>query len=124
MIGKFGLAVAALLISAAPALADSCGGDPVAPAAVDGSKATEQQMKDAIADFKTFQAASDDYQQCLVNDLHRQEAEAAKAKDPKPLDPSIQQGVDAKVSANQRLKEKVAGELNAAIVAYKQNHKS
>jgi hypothetical protein len=121
MIGKFCLAAAALMISASPVLAASCS-NPIAPAQIDGSKATEQQMKDAIGDFKSFEQASDDYQTCLLDDLKQQKLEAAKAKDPKPLDPSIEQGVAAKVDANQRLKEKIGAELNASIAAYKQAH--
>lgn len=123
MYSKFGAAVALLLLSATPSFAasSSCS-DPIAPTQVDGSKATSQQMKDAIQDFKTFQAASDDFQQCLVDDLKAQKAEAAKGKDPKPIDPSIEQGVNAKIDANQRLKEKVGGELNASVQAYKKAH--
>ena len=123
MYSKFGAAVALLLLSVSPSFAasSSCE-DPIAPTQVDGTKATQQQMKDAIQDFKTFQAASDDYQQCLVNDLKQQKAEATKGKDPKPLDPSIEAGVNAKIDANQRLKEKVGGELNASIQAFKAAH--
>ncbi len=123
MYSKFGAAVALLLLSVTPSFAssNSCE-DPIAPTQVDGTKATAKQMKDAIQDFKTFQAASDDYQSCLVDDLKQQKAEAAKVKDPKPLDPSIEAGVNAKIDANQRLKEKVGGELNASIQAYKAAH--
>ncbi|HEX7726706.1 MAG TPA: hypothetical protein VF410_09130 [Rhizomicrobium sp.] len=124
MFGKFGLAVAAVLISAAPAMADSavCGGAPFAPAAVDGSKATEAQMKDAHDDVVNFIKSSDEYQACLYNDLDRQRAAAAKAKDPKPLDQGIIDGVNAKVAANQKTKEKVGAEYNAAVHAYKAVH--
>jgi len=121
MLGKLGLAAATLMISASPVLAASCS-EPVAPAQVDGAKASQQQMKDAIGDFKTFEQASDDYQSCLLDDLHQQERTAAAAKDPKPLDPSIAKAVSAKVDANQALKEKIGAELNASIVAYKQAH--
>ena len=79
-------------------------------------------MKDAIQDFKTFQSASDDYQSCLVDDLKQQKAEAAKGQGSKPLDPSIEQAVNAKIDANQRLKEKVGAELNVSIQAYKKAH--
>jgi hypothetical protein len=123
MFGKFGLAVAAVLISAAPAMAQSvCGGAPIAPAALDGSKATEAQMKDAHDDVVNFIKASDDYQGCLFSDLDRQKREAAKAKDPKPLDQGIIDGVNAKVAANQKTKEKVGAEYNAAVHAYKDAH--
>ena len=124
MIGKFGLAVAAVLVSAAPALADSsiCGSAPIAPAAIDGSKATESQMKDAHDDVVNFIKASDDYQACLFNDLDQQKAAAAKSKDGKPLDQGIIDAVNAKVASNQKTKEKVGAEYNAAVHAYKGAH--
>src|SRR6185312_4698043 len=79
MLGKFGLAVAAVLISAAPAMAAGvCGGAPIAPAAVDGSKVTEAQMKDAHDDVVNFIKASDDYQSCVIGDLDRQRRVAAR----------------------------------------------
>lgn len=123
MYSKFGTAVALLLLSVSPSFAaGSACEDPIAPTQIDGTKATAKQMKDAIQDFKTFQAASDDYQSCLVDDLKLQKTEAAKGKDPKPLDPSVEQAVNAKIDANQRLKEKVGAELNASVQAYKAAH--
>jgi hypothetical protein len=124
MLGKFGLAGAALLFSFGPALAAGPCDEPYAPAAVDGSKATMEQMKGAHDDVVTFMKASDDYQSCLLDDLKNQKDAAAKAKDPKPLDPSIQIGVDKAVDANQRMKEKVGAEFNASVIAYKAAHKS
>jgi hypothetical protein len=124
MLGKFGLAAAALLISMAPALAASPCDEPYAPAAIDGSKATLDQMKAAQGDVKSFMSASDDYQSCLLNDLKTQKDTAAKAKDPKPLDPSIEAGVNKKIDDNQRMKEKVGAEFNAAVISYKAAHKS
>ena len=124
MFGRFGIAALFVAAMAAPALADSCS-DPIPPAvSVDGRTATVQQMNDAIKDFKAFQAASDDYQACLLADLKQQEQTAAKAKDPKPLDPSITAGVNAKIAANQTEKQKVGEELNAQIIAYKTAHPS
>ena len=123
MLGKFGVAVAALLISAAPALAAGACDEPYAPAAIDGSKATTDQMKAAHDDVVNFMKASDDYQACLLDDLQNQKDAAAKAKDPKPLDPSIEAGVNKKIDANQRMKEKVGAEFNAAVVSYKAAHK-
>ncbi len=122
MLGRM-IAAAAFLLAATPALADSsrCV-EPIPPASINGNTATEQQMKDAIADFKTFQQASDDYQSCLLADLKAQQLAAAKAKDPKPLDPSVAAGVDARIDANQKLKERLGAELNAAIIAYKSKH--
>ncbi|HWA31681.1 MAG TPA: hypothetical protein VG867_11305 [Rhizomicrobium sp.] len=123
MLGKFGLAVAAVLVSAAPAMAAGmCGEAPIPPAAIDGGKATEAQMKDAHDDVVNFIKASDDYQGCLFADLNKQKQDAAKANPPKTLDPSVEQGVNAKVDANQKMKEKVGAEFNAAVQAYKATH--
>ncbi len=122
MLGKFSMAALFAIATAAPALAAACS-EPYPPEiTVNGATATEQQMNDAIKDFKRFQKASDDYQACLMADLAAQKAAAAKAKDPKPLDPSIAAGVGAKIQANQADKEKVGGELNAQIAAFKQKH--
>lgn len=123
MFSKFGLGAAVLLISAMPALAQSTSCvNPIAPAAIDGAKATEQQMKDAHDDVVNFIKSSDDYQQCIINDLAAQKREAAKAKDAKPLDPAIEQAASAKIDGNQRMKEKVGAEYNAAVQGYKGAH--
>ena len=122
MFGRY-IVAATLIAIAMPALADSSACTaPIAPASINGNTATQQQMKDAISDFKTFQQASDDYQTCLIADLKAQKLAAAKAKDPKPLDPSVAVGMNARIDANQKLKEKIAAELNAAIIAYKGKH--
>jgi hypothetical protein len=123
MFGKFTASAALLVLSISPALADSsqCV-NPYPPAALNGAKATMQQMKDARQDVQTFIAASDDYQKCMGDDLDAQVKAAAKEKDPKPLDPSIKADVDAKIDANQHMKEKVGAEFNAAVQAYKAAH--
>jgi hypothetical protein len=79
-------------------------------------------MKDAHDDVMNFIKASDDYQSCVLADLDRQKQEAAKAKNPKPLDQSIVDGANAKVAANQKEKEKIGAEYNAAVHAYKDAH--
>ncbi len=124
MLGRY--AIAAVLIAiASPALADSsrCGPPPIAPASVDGNTASKSQMEGAIADFKTFQQQSDDYQSCLVADLRAQRLAAANdSKNPHKLDPSVEASVNALIDANQKLKERVGAQLNAAIIAYKSKH--
>jgi hypothetical protein len=122
MLGKFAMAAAFVLAASAPALAADCS-QPIPPEmTVDGTTATAQQMNDAIHDFKNYQAASDDYQNCLYADLDAQKKAAAKEKDPKPLDPSIESGINAKVAANQAEKEKLGGQLNAQIKAFQNAH--
>jgi len=121
MFKKFCLACVLIAASAAPALADSSScSEPIAPAQVDGSTATMAQMNGAHDDVVNFMKASDDYQACLFNDLNDQKRAAAKNK--KDLDPSIEENVNAKVDTNQKLKEKVGGEFNASVMAYKAKH--
>ena len=97
MYSKFGAAVALLVLSVSPSFAasSSCE-DPIAPTQVDGTKATQAQMKDAIQDFKTFQQASDDYQECLVDDLKQQKTEAAKGE----VDPLLKTPIEVKPDPN------------------------
>ena len=121
MLGKICAGVAILMVAAAPAWAASCV-DPVPPVAVNGSAVSEQQMKDAHDDVVNFIKSSDDYQSCLIADLNAQKMKAAKAKDPKPLDPAIEQQVQARIDGNQRMKEKVGAEFNAAVLAFKAKH--
>jgi hypothetical protein len=107
-------------LSVAPALADSICQEPIAPVAVDGATATTAQMTGAHDDVLTFIKQSDDYQSCLYKELDDAKADALKNK--KVVDPALEPAVAAKVDANQRLKEKVGGEFNAAVNAYKQKH--
>jgi len=123
MLGRVTLASVFVLAMAVPALADasSCY-EPIAPAAVDGSTATEAQMKASLSDVKDFIKSSDDYQTCLLSDFQQQKRDAAKAKDKKPLDPSIEADVNSRIAKNQKLKEQVGGEYNTAATAYKAKH--
>ncbi len=123
MLRNLSLASVMVLAMAVPALADasSCY-EPIAPAAVDGKTATEAQMKSASSDVKDFLKASDDYQTCLLSDLAEQKRQAARSKDKKPLDPSIEADANAKVSKNQSLKEQVGSEFNKAVTDYKAKH--
>ncbi len=116
----FVLAAAVVLGSALPAAAQSLCAEPIAPAAVDGNTATKEQLLATLADVKTFIKQSDDYQACLIKELH--DAKAAALKDKKDVDPSLEPAVTAKVSSNQALKEKIGAEFNAAAVAYNAKH--
>jgi hypothetical protein len=122
MLKTLGLVAALVIGSAVPALAQSACAEPIAPAALDGNTATTAQMNAGHDDVMTFLKQSDDYQTCLLNEFHTAQADAIKAK--KDLDPSLAPAVTAKVQANQSLKEKVGGEFNAAVLAYKAKHPS
>ena len=115
-----GLAAALVGLSAAPALAQSACQEPIAPAAINGATATTAQMSGAHDDVVTFIKQSDDYQSCLYKELSDAKADAVKNK--KVVDPALEPAVANKVDANQHLKEKVGGEYNAAVMAYKAKH--
>jgi hypothetical protein len=117
---RLGLAAALVSLSAAPALAESACQEPIAPAAIDGNTATTAQMNGAHEDVMTFIKQSDDYQLCLYKELDDAKADALKNK--KQIDPALEPAVAKKVDANQHLKEKVGGEFNAAVIAYKAKH--
>jgi hypothetical protein len=125
MFGKVSMVAAVFLgLSVAPAFAQMGCSDPIAPSAVDGSRATVQQMKDAKADVLNFMKSSDDYQSCLINQVKVAKQKAAKdtSHDAKPFDPAIEANANAKIDANQRLKEKVGAEYNGAVAGYKAAH--
>ena len=120
MIGKGCALAAVLLLGTGPAFAQGECVNPVAPAAIDGSTATKEQMLAAHGDVLNFLKSSDDYQDCL--DAAYKEQKEKAIKDKKPLDPQVAQQVDDEIAANQRMKEKVGAEYNAAVVAYKAKH--
>lgn len=123
MLYRLVIAAAVAMGVTAPALADSSSCyEPMAPAAIDGKTATEAQMKAGLQDVKTFIAASDDYQSCLLSDLAEQKRQAARSKDKKPLDPSIEANVDDLVRKNQALKVQVGAEFNSAAEAFNAAH--
>lgn len=119
------ITVGFVVLSAMPAFAQMGCSDPIAPTAVNGAAANEQQMKDAHSDVMNFMKSSDDYQQCLLNQVKAAKADAAKYagdKNAKPFDPAVETAATARIDANQRLKEKVGGEYNAAVAGYKAAH--
>jgi hypothetical protein len=120
MLGKFGIATAFLLVTVAPCMAQSSCVNPIAPAAVDGGGATTAQMKAAHDDVMNFIKSSDDYQDCVDAELKDQERQATHDK--KPVDPQLAKDASDKMTANQRMKEKVGAEYNAAVQAYKAKH--
>jgi hypothetical protein len=126
MFAKVSLVTAGFVVlSAMPAFAQMGCSNPIAPTAIDGSRASAQQMKDAKADVLDFMKSSDDFQSCLINQVKAGKAEAAKHAgdhNAKPFDPAIETSATAKIDANQRLKEKVGAEYNGAVASYKAAH--
>lgn len=94
--------------------------EPPEPAPVDGAQLNENQMRAAAAAARGFIAQSDVYQTCLASTLDAAKTQATA--DGKPLDPAVETTIRVKADANQKAKEKVGGEINTAIGAYKQAH--
>jgi len=119
---SFILAVGLLLGSAVPVLAQGASAclPPIAPAPIDGATATEDQLRGANRDVKQFLADSDAEQDCLGKEID--DAKAKAAADKKPVDQSIVAALVAKINDNQKMKEKVGGEFNAAVGVYKKAH--
>ncbi len=113
---KFALAAALLVGTAAPAFAENCNA-PIAPAALDGSKASKDQLGQMRDDVVKFIKASDDYQSCLYSDLKAQKLQAMKNK--KQFPQSIEDTINGQVADNQRQKERVGAEFNAAVQSFK-----
>jgi hypothetical protein len=105
---------------AGPALAANTCVQPFAPAIVAGAKATKEQMLTAQTEVREFLRASDQYQECILRDLQLQRAEAAR--DQKQLDPAVVDAGTRRIQANQREKERVGAEYNAAVKAYAAAH--
>ena len=57
---------------------------------------------------------------CVDAELKNQERQAVSDK--KPVDPQLAKDASDKMTANQRMKEKVGAEYNAAVQAYKAKH--
>jgi hypothetical protein len=121
MLVRFGLAAAFAALSLAPAFAeDAACTVPIPPVAIDGAVATQEQMNAMHDDVVNFIKASDDYQNCVIADLNAKKEKAHKMKI--EFDPYVQKEDEGLIAANQRLKEKVGGEFNAAVQAFKGHH--
>lgn len=111
---------AALTLLTLPAWAfeSRCVG-PYAPTVPNGGRATLQQMNTVRDEVKAFIARSDQYQECLLIELKTLKEQAARDK---KADQNAIDGISGRISANQREKERVGNEYNAAAQAYNVAH--
>lgn len=111
----------ALALVGSPAFAQtSCGSAPAAPAIPDGAKASASEITDAYKQVTAFMKTSDDWQLCVKNDIDKQKADAAAAK--QTFDTKIEKTADTQGDANQKDKERIGKEMNAALAAYHKAH--
>lgn len=110
--------MALLLAFSAPALAQCV--EPQPPMPVDGGAATEDQIRAALANARSFIAQEGLFQDCV-----NQELEAARAQaliDGHPLDPAIEGDAKSRIVASQKAQDRVGMSSNAALTAYKNAH--
>ncbi len=106
-----------VLLDSSAARAQSACVEPAEPPPIDGATATMAQMQAATATVKKYIADSDDFQNCLVNEIAAIDVskEPAKAK-------TLQKQLEPRTMANQARKEQAGDTINAAIKAYKAAH--
>ncbi len=119
---RMAMLAGAVVALAGPAMAQGACVRPTAPAPVDGSTATMEQLLGAKTQTSAFIAASDAFQTCVIDDLTAQRA-AAKTNKTKVPSETVK-AADALISANQADKERVGTEFNTAVKAYKAAHPS
>jgi hypothetical protein len=122
MVRGLALASVALALLAAPAAAQNTCVQPYAPAIANGASATKEQMLTMGNEVREFIKASDTYQECIILDIQSQRAEAAPRQ--KQLDQSVVDSANARIATNQREKERVGREYNAAVEAYRKANPS
>lgn len=111
--------LAALFLTAtvlsAPAFAQSADEcvEPYPPYIIDGTTATEDQVKENRLDVVAFLALSDMYQECLVRLLGVEEIKN---------NPTAVRIIEKRIADNQLEKERIGAEFNAAIAAYRAQH--
>jgi hypothetical protein len=116
MVRSLVLSAVAVLVLASPASAQNSCVQPYAPTVPNGTAANKDQMLAAQNEVKTFIRDSDAYQECILRDV-RGQREAAR-RDQKTLDPAIEEAALRRINANQREKERVGAEYNAAVRAH------
>ncbi len=117
---RFVVLIAALLLGAAPAMAQSLCVEPIMPMPLDGAAATADQMRTALADARNFIAQSGLYQECLTREVEAAKAQATTAG--QPFEPMIETSVRARLDASLKAQERVGAMTNNAMASFKNAH--
>jgi len=116
MIGKLLAGAVFLFALAGPVRAQDQCVAPKAPAVPDGAKATSNQIIAAQNEIKAYAAATDGYQNCLAQELARQDALAKQNN--AELDPNILSAVQVKSTAQRNDAQQLATAWTAAVEAF------
>ena len=90
------------------------------PAQVDGSVASADQLRAAMAEARAFIAQSSVYQECLLQEVDAAKTQAAAGG--LPFEPAIESGARAKIASSQRAQDKVSSAIDGSVSAYKLVH--
>ena len=123
MVRGFFLSAAALVICAGPAFAanpvDTCK-EPVVPKMPVGKTAVAADLIKAASEVKAYVLASDEYQQCVKDEVAKWEKDAADTKT--PLDARFKNAVLKKGDDNQTKKERLGAAYGVSAADYKAAH--
>jgi hypothetical protein len=89
---------------------------PKTPVIPDGAKATPNQIIATQNEIKAFATASDNFQNCLMQEFARQKAAAAQNN--AEIDPGLQTAVQVKSAAQRKDAQQVATAWGAAVEAF------
>lgn len=109
--------LAILIGSASPALAQSNCLEPVMPMQVDGSVATADQLRIAMAQARAFIAEASVYQDCLLQEVEAAKTQAAATG--LPFEPAIEASARSKIAASEKAQDRVGEEIEGTVSAYK-----
>ena len=120
------LLIAAALLAAIPVshpesvMAQTLCTEPTMPMPVDGTAATADQMRTAMAAARDFIAQSGLYQECVQKEVEAAKSQAMAAG--QPLEPAAETGARAKIDASKKAQERVGVTVNNALAAFKNTH--
>jgi hypothetical protein len=112
--------LAILMGYASPALAQSICLEPVMPAQVDGSVASADQLRAAMAEARAFIAESSVYQGCLLQEVDAAKTQAAATG--QPFEPMVEISARNKIAASEKAQDKVGDAINGSVSTYKLVH--
>lgn len=105
---------------ASPAFAQSDCLEPAVPAQVDGSVASADQLRTAMAQARTFIAEASVYQDCLLKEVDAAKTQAVATG--QPFEPAIEISARERIAASERAQDKVGDAINGSVSAYKLVH--
>jgi hypothetical protein len=117
---RIALLMAGLLLGASPAMGQGLCVEPSMPVPVDGTAATADQMRTAMAAARSYIAESGLYLECLTKEIDDAKSQAASAG--QAFEPAIEANAKAKMDASKKAQEKVGTTVTNAMLAYKNAH--